>query len=528
MERKDLEELDLDAAAASPSSARSLLVLFRSILLQLMAVVADLRSTLDEHNRLLAEQNERLASKTHELELLRKSLYGPKSERRRPAKRPKVELTEEELAERRAATTKKRGDSRAERRELDTVNTDHKAPITCPDCPDGGRLVALTPEISRIFEFVPASIVVHQHVIHKAVCDCCGRHVEGTRPFRVGDSSHYGPRLHAAIVVAKCGDAMPIHRLMRSWSRSGFRIGRSTATDAFHRTAGLLRPLYARLLALIAEARYVNADETPQPVMDEEKCRRGFIWTFITNAVVAYVFSATRSGSTPVAVLGDSTGMLQVDAYSGYNNVCTPSGRLRNGCISHARRYFHDAAASAPAESAPVLDWIHQLYEVEYDAAAQGILGTERHLAMRQARSIPIFDRWKAWLLTEDDKHPPKSPLAKAITYALNQWEYLTRCTGDPNIPLDNNIAERHLRIVALGRDSFRWVGNDAAGESLAINLTLVATCMLHGKNPEEYLADVLVRVATHPNSALDELLPMNWKPIGTTKAPQPLTPQPS
>jgi transposase len=516
MERKDLEELDLDAAAASPSAARALLVVFRSILLDLMTLVAQLRATLDEHNRRHAEQSERLAAKMHELELLRKSLYGPKSERRRPAARPKPELSAEELAAKRAATTKKRGDSRAERRQVETEDVVHAAPDTCPECPDGGRLCALKPEVSRIFEYVPARVVVYQHVIHRAVCDCCGRHVEGTRPMRVGDSSHYGPRLHAAIAVAKCGDAMPIHRLMRAWSRCGFRVSRSTATDAFHRVAALLRPIGDRLVAMVAEAPYVNADETPQPVMDVEKCRRGYVWTFITRDVIAYVFSATRSGMTPSTVLGNSTGSFQADAYSGYNEVCAPARRVRSGCNGHARRYFHDAEKSAPTEAATVLDWFHQLYEVEYDAAAQGILGTERHLAMRQARSKPIFDQWKAWLSNENGKHGPKSPLGKAITYAINQWDYLTRCLDDPNLALDNNISERNLRIVALGRDNFRWVGNDEAGGSLATILTLVATCMQHGKNPEEYIADVLLRVATHPNADLDALLPMNWKPLGT------------
>ena len=103
--------------------------------------------------------------------------------------------------------------------------------------------------------------------------------------------------------------------------------------------------------------------------------------------------------------------------------------------------------------------------------------------------------------------------MGAAIRYTTNQWEYLGRFLTDPKIRLDNNISESALRVIALGRDNFRWVGNDQAGENLAVLQTVVHTCVACGVNPEEYLADVLLRVDTHPISAIDELLPMNWEP---------------
>lgn len=503
MERKDLEALDTDAAAASPSTARVVLAALKALLLELLATVSQLREAIEA-------QNERLLVQTRELEQFRKALLGPKSERRPPAKRATPELSPEDSAAKHDAKVLKRREGRKQRREVAREVVHHPVPDACPSC-SGSNFTALDPEVTRVFEYVPAHVVCHEHVIHRAVC-ACGKHMEGSRPFRVGESSQLGPRLHAAIVVAKCGDAMPIHRLVRAWARGGFKLSRSTANDAFHRVAVLLEPLYTRLLALVAKAQYVNADETSQPVMDRKACRRGFIWTFITDTIIAYVFSPTRSGDTAAVVLGDSKGMLQVDGYTGYNTVTTPTGRVRAGCIAHARRYFHEAHKSAPAEVNIVLDFIHELYQVEYDAAAEGALGTEKHAALRLARSKPIFDQWKAWLDAEKPKCVPKSPLGAAVRYTLNQWQYLTRCLTDPKLPLDNNVAERHLRIVGLGRDTFRWVGNDEAGAHLATLHTLVATCVAIGINPELYIADVLERIDVTPYSRIDELLPANWK----------------
>ncbi len=126
--------------------------------------------------------------------------------------------------------------------------------------------------------------------------------------------------------------------------------------------------------------------------------------------------------------------------------------------------------------------------------------------------SKPIMERWRAWLDQQRPLHNSKGPLSEAIRYATNQWEYLTRFLDDPKIRLDNNLSEGRLRIIALGRDNFRWVGHDEASENLAILQTLVATCVACDVNPHDYLTDVLLRVATHPASKLDELLPMNWK----------------
>jgi transposase len=132
---------------------------------------------------------------------------------------------------------------------------------------------------------------------------------------------------------------------------------------------------------------------------------------------------------------------------------------------------------------------------------------------MRQTASRAVMDEFKAWLDAEHPRHPPKGPMGEAISYALGQWDALTLFLTDPHLPIDNNASERALRVAALGRKNFLFVGTNEAGENLAGLYSLIATCEANDVNPVDYLADVLIRVQTHPASKIDELLPHNWPP---------------
>jgi len=332
----------------------------------------------------------------------------------------------------------------------------------------------------------------------------------------------YGPSFHAHVAVSKCSDSIPLTRQSKQLQRAGVVICRSTLCDIFQRDAALLKPLHRRMLELIAQSFYVNADETPLSVLDkakkQKKTRKAYMWTFIIEQIVAYVYSPSRSGQTPLAVLGESQGYLQVDDYSGYNQVTKPDRRIRIGCWGHLRRYFWKSLDDTPEESKYLLDEVVLLYEVEYDALEQGVLGTAVHLAMRKEKSAPIVDRIKQWLDAQQPRQAPKSKLGKAIGYALSNWTEMTRFLADPKIKLDNNISERQLRLIALGGKNFLFVGNDEAGESLAILQSLTSSCERNGVDPQLYLTDVLIQ--THPQSRIDELLPHNWKPASRSPPP--------
>jgi transposase len=151
------------------------------------------------------------------------------------------------------------------------------------------------------------------------------------------------------------------------------------------------------------------------------------------------------------------------------------------------------------------------VYKVERLAAEMNVLGTPEHLALRRDRSRRTMDELRSWLEAEQPKHLPKGPLGEAIGYALNQWGRLTRFLDNARLPVDNNASERALRPAALGRKNYLFVGNDQAGQNIAGLYALVATCEVNGVNPFEYLADVLPRLASHPASRIDELLPHRW-----------------
>ena len=340
-------------------------------------------------------------------------------------------------------------------------------PIEAPCCPNCQASIAdaarLADSVSEAFEFVPARLIRREHRQERRICGC-GTFLYGAAVERVADGVLYGPGLHAHVVVARCADSIPVERLARSLRRAGVAMGRSTLNDLFHRVADLTRPIYDRMLERIAASEYVSADETTIKVQQKGKCRTAWMWTFITSELVTYVFSASRSGATPVEVLGETTGNLQVDGYTGYNHVTRPEGRIRSGCWSHVRRKFFEAMKTAADEARHALDEILKMYLVEYEALDRNIAGTEAHRLLRRAKTRPIVDKLFTWLEQEQDKHLPKSPLRQAIGYAINQKDALPVFLDDAKISLDNNLSERMLRLIALGRKNFLFVGHDEGG----------------------------------------------------------------
>jgi transposase len=176
------------------------------------------------------------------------------------------------------------------------------------------------------------------------------------------------------------------------------------------------------------------------------------------------------------------------------------------------RRKFFEASIKEPAANR-ALELIGAIYRIEHQARAQGVVRTQAHLELRQSCSAPLMDTLKQYLKEQRPHHLPKGPMGRAISYALNQWDALTKFLTDARIPPDNNRSERALRVVALGRKNFLFVGHKRAGENLAILYTLVGSCELNGINPYDYLVDVLQRVATHPAAQIEDLLPDRWRP---------------
>jgi transposase len=464
------------------------------------------------------ELRARLTTVEAQVEELRRRVFGRSSERLPPVSKELREQGTDETA--RQAAQDKRRERAAARAALPSREVHHPVPSeerACPRCggtdfkPLGGG------KRSVLYEYVPARLERQVHVQQTLACACGEGIVTAPGPVRLGDKSQYGPGLVAHLVAAKCADSMPLHRLARALERQGVPMARSTLTDLFHLAAREIAPLADRLLERIAAQPVAQADETPLAVQARGKTRKGYLWTFLADdeddeqvPLIGYRFSPNRSGQTPVEVLGGTRGALVVDGHTGYNPVTTPKGRTRVGCWSHARRKFFKALPAAP-EAQQAMDSIRELYRVEHEALAAGIARTSAHKAWRQEKSKPVLEQFKTWLDEQASLHPPKGPMGMAIGYALGQWEELCRFVDDERLPLDNNRSERALRTAAVGRKNFLFVGHDEAGRNLAGLYSLVATCLANAINPEAYLGDVLTRVQSHPNSRLDELLPVAW-----------------
>lgn len=461
---------------------------------------------LDTHHQ--CAWRDKVGELSKRIEQLERMLFGKRSEKMPPVSKELKRPADHESLQN---TRKER---RAARNELPETRYEHYVQDdarSCPKCGLSDLKKVGEGKVSTLIELIPARLERQVHVQETLACSCGGYVVTAKGPSRPVEGGHYGPRLMASIVVGKCVDSMPLYRMEKQLKRIGLRISRSSLCNLFHQTADALAPIYHRMLDLMPDYALVMADETPLPVQAENKVHKSYIWTFLNSDFILYRYSRTRSGFTPSAVLKNSEGTLVADGFSGYNAICTPEGRVRAGCLAHARRKFFEAKGSAE-EAHQVLEKITLLYRIESEAAEKNIIGTDEHLVLRKQRAGPIINDLEKYLAEQKSLHLPKSVMGRAISYAQNNWEELTRFLSDARIPLDNNASERALRIIALGRKNYLFAGNDESAENLAGLYSLVASCELHNINPESYLKDILIRVLTHPHKELDDLLPHRWK----------------
>lgn len=456
----------------------------------------------------VTQLEERLAATQMELEELKRRFLKPKSERMKPVRKEAQQAGEAPTAK--DGNKNRTLDSRGKLEREVVRRHVPEAQCTCPEC--GLQMEKVRETQNTIVDRIPERLV-HRTVVDEVRACANGHQVTSERPVRATEKSDYGPNLVAHVVVEKVATSTPMYRQSKALERQGLKLHRNSLLDMFHAAAHALRPIWSRLLEQLAESSLVQADETSIRVQAEKHCRNGFMWTFLNAQIVAYCFAAGRSGETPRKVLGKARGnqSILVDAYSGYNALVKLDGWDRAGCQSHGRRKFFDAGEDSPV-TLRALEFIRWMYLVEYEAEERNIKGTPEHLELRRTRTLFIFRAFHRWLVEERPRHGPKTPLGKAIRYAIKQRHAWMRIFRNAAIPLDNNASEAALRVVALLRKNALFLGHDESGENHAILLTLVATCQLHGINPERYIADVLLRVQDHPASRLDDLLPQNWK----------------
>jgi len=504
-----------------------------------------LRQSLDEMRTMLCERDGQISRLTEQLDEMKRMLFGKSSEKLPPMEsevrraveadeltvdgEPMPQDEEKRKKERRRKARKKSEPARKAKRKLrknlpvvtETVKVD---PAALPQgySLDDFRAVVGGDPIRRV-EHVREHLVVVEYVL-QTLASKDGDHIlRAESPPTVIAGGHYGPSVYAHVVTAKCADSLPLHRIAAMMDRAGCPIARATLCDIFHRSAELLLPIYDRLLEHVRQDPLVHADETRLLVQHKEQCLRGWIWAVLSERAVVYTFDESRGGKVATRLLGGTRGDLVIDGYSGYNGVTGVEGRTRVGCRGHSRRKFFESMTQVP-EAREVLELIVELYRVEHQAAEQGILGTAAHAMLRDTESRAIVGKIDAWVDERAGQYPPKSKMGGAITYATQQRKALNRFLEDPKLPLDNNFAERVLRIIALGRKNFLFAGHVEGAQNLAVLQSIVSTCALHRVNPYEYIQDLLIRMQSHPASRIDEVMPWNWKPPPASGSPETLS----
>src|SRR5665213_477365 len=483
------------------------------------------------------------------IEKLRRELYGVRSERKaRLLDQLEMQLedleaaaTEDELAAEKAAARTQTVASFQRRRPSKKPFPDHlprkrqviAGPETCPCC-GSGKLSKLGEDITETLEVIPRQWKVIQTVRERFSCRACETISQPPAPFHVTPRGFAGPNLLAMILFEKFGQHQPLNRQSERYAREGIDLSLSTLADQVGACAAVLQPLHAMIARHVLAAERLHGDDTTVPILAKGRTITGHIWTYVRDdrpfdgrapPAALYYASRDRRHEHPVRHLEGFTGILQADAYDGYNELYKPSrtpGAITSAlCWAHARRQFFELAdiatnarrgKTAAAISPIALEAVKRidaLFDIE--RGINGLSADER-LRVRQEQSAPLLAALEAWLRDERSRLSRSASVAEPIDYMLKRWDRFARFIDDGRICFTNNAAERALRGFALGRKSWLFAGSERGADRAAAMATLIMTAKLNDIDPLAWLADVLTRIAQIPQSRLPELLPWNWK----------------
>jgi len=453
------------------------------------------------------------------LRLLNLIIYGPKSEKRpRTGQEQQLSLFDEaeqaveeqkpqtfEEACAPVSTRRKRG-RRPIPADLPRVEIVHDVPESEKGCPCGAELVRIGEEVSEKLDIVPAKIQVIRHIRPKYACRACeGVEAHGPTvktvpmPLQIIPQGIVTPGLLAHVAVAKYADALPLYRQEKQFARLGLDISRGTLAGWMIRVAKACDPLIDMIIAEIRSGPIVNMDETTVQVLrelDRTNTSKSYMWVARGGTpgkpVVLFRYYPTRAGSVAAEILGDFKGYLQTDGYSGYEALGEREGLRHLGCMAHVRRKFVEVEKAGAKKGKggtahAALDLIGKLYDVERQAEKQK-LKPEQIAALRAEKSRPILDKLKALLDACIASTPPKSPLGKAIGYAIKQWERLVVYLEDGRLRPDNNLAENAIRPFAVGRKNWLFSGHPRGANASAAIYSLMETAKANGLEPYRYL----------------------------------------
>ena len=484
-----------------------------------------------------------------QIEKLRRELYGSRSERKaRLLEQMELQLeeletaaTEDELAAERSVAQTQSVKAFERRHPVRKPFPAHlprehiviPAPESCPCC-GSSKLSKLGEDVTETLEVIPRQWKVIQTVRERFSCRACETITQPPTPFHVTPRGFAGPNLLAMILFEKFGQHQPLNRQSERYAREGIDLSVSTLADQVGACTAALQPLHALIQAHVLSAERLHGDDTTVPILARGKTVTGHIWAYVRDdrpfggrapPVALYYASWDRRQEHPARHLRSFTGILQADAYSGYNGLFDPA--RREGvitpalCWAHARRQFFELAdiaansrrgKKAPAISPVALEAVKRidaLFEIERTINGRS---AEERRRVRQELSAPLVADLEAWLRAERSRLSRSASVAEPIDYMLRRWDRFAGFVKDGRVCLTNNAAERALRGFALGRKAWLFAGSERGAERAAAITTLIMTAKLNEVDPLAWLSDVLARIADTPQSRVHELLPWAWK----------------
>ncbi len=396
--------------------------------------------------------------------------------------------------------------------------------VLMPDetCTCGGSLRQVGEDITEELEYIPGRFVVNRIVRPRMSCKDCEGFAQADLPSRPIERGRPGPGLLAHVLVGKYCDHLPLDRQSKIYARDQVDLHRSTLTDWVGRSTTLLEPLANHIGALVRDGPALFADDTPvklQTKTNSKKTQTARLWIYVRDErpwcgqappCAWYQFSVDRKGEHPVRHLNGYTGTVHADGFTGFNGLFGDGKAREQACLVHVRRKFVDEFERTGSEIAKgAIERIAQLYAVEKMAKGKP---ADARAALRTEHAKPIFDELETWLAGQLPKISGKTKLAEAIRYALGRFPKARAYLSDSHLEPDNNICERSIRPIALGRKNYLFMGSVGGGKAAALAYTLIETAKMNDVDPEAWLTWILERLPDHKINRIDELMPWAYK----------------
>ena len=515
------------------------------------SIIKEQKSTISQQKATISQQKATINKLNWDIEWLKRKVWGQSSEKKFSYDEDTRQLTidfgelnvspEEEAAfnaaakearklrDRRKADAAKRHSENKPSRKVLPDNLERKPVHFYPEGYIGheGEWELLPDsfnEVTEVLEREPAKYYVRQIIRHKAIRkDNIDRSIEvAAMPVLPVAKSYGGASVLANLMIGKYADHIPFYRQLEMLKRLQVDIPPATLNGWFMDVADLLRPLYYKIQDMVLESDYIQADETTVPIINNEKHRtvKGYLWQ-VRAVMLGLMFfhydKGSRSKDVALSLFAHFKGAMQTDGYAVYDIYDKKDGVLSLVCWAHARRYFDRALNNDKARAEYALEQIGLLYEIEKEADNRQLdYDGRRDLRLRLA--TPILKMFEAWLKNEYPKVMPKSPIGKAIHFALEHYDRLCRYVIDGRYKIDSNLVENGQRPVAVGRKGYLFCGNDDAAEDAAVMYTMMGCCKIAEVNVEQWLTYFLEHVHDYDNDYsrdLAELLPSELKRKG-------------